>query len=217
MEKLNTRTLLADQGNIRIGGEFQATVAAVTNRSGREEALEELVWRPDSGLEDDKVDQFIISRIKHKFNKVTQHHLSIPHRFTVTCHELVYTRPSPGTPWRAGRPAPLRPRPCPAPCWRANMLDIQEYDMKKACTDLMVTFIDIKYGASAKKKLSSMIGESHHNPCKHVPHPRTSAGRKSSLSNVEGRGGDLASKDGRWLDQGKTAFHSLLHNMYYTA
>ena len=124
MEKLNTRTLLADQGNIRIGGEFQATVAAVTNRSGREEALEELVWRPDSGLEDDKVDQFIISRIKHKFNKVTQHHLSIPHRFTVTCHELVYTRPSPGTPWRAGRPAPPAPLPLPhagePTCWTSR-------------------------------------------------------------------------------------------------
>jgi metastasis-associated protein MTA len=54
------KTLLADRGNIRIGGEFQAAVPAVTNKSGREEALEELVWRPDSGLEDDKVDQFII-------------------------------------------------------------------------------------------------------------------------------------------------------------
>ena len=32
------------------GGEFQTAVPAVTNRSRREEALEELVWWPDSGL-----------------------------------------------------------------------------------------------------------------------------------------------------------------------
>ena len=42
------KTLLADWGNIRISGEFQDVVPAVTNWSGREEALEELVWRPDS-------------------------------------------------------------------------------------------------------------------------------------------------------------------------
>jgi hypothetical protein len=50
------KTLLADWGKIRIGGEFQAAVPAVTNKSRLEEALKELVWRPDSGLEDDKVD-----------------------------------------------------------------------------------------------------------------------------------------------------------------
>jgi hypothetical protein len=74
--------LLADLG-IRICGEFQAAVPAVTNRSGREEALEELVWRPDSGLED-YVDQFIIPRLKHKFNKlllINHNHLGILHRF----------------------------------------------------------------------------------------------------------------------------------------
>ena len=41
------------------------------------------MWRPDSGLEDD-VDQFIIPRLKHKFNKlllINHHHLGILHRF----------------------------------------------------------------------------------------------------------------------------------------
>ena len=85
----NRTMLLADWDNIRICGEFQAVVPAVTNRFGREEALEELVWRLDSGLEDDKVDEFIISRLKHKLNKVllvTQHHLGFLHRFPVTFH-----------------------------------------------------------------------------------------------------------------------------------
>lgn len=53
------KTLLADRGNIRIGGEFQAQVPQVS-REGRQEELEELVWSPTSKLEDDKVDQFIL-------------------------------------------------------------------------------------------------------------------------------------------------------------
>ena len=54
------KTLLADRGNIRIGGEFQALVPPVTRQSGREEELEEVLWRPDNRLEEEKVDQFII-------------------------------------------------------------------------------------------------------------------------------------------------------------
>ena len=73
--------------------------------------------------------------------------------------------------------------------------------------------------ASAKKKLVSRI-TMHVNTFLTLG---TSPGRKSSLSSAMTsiwRGGgatDLASKDGRWLDQGRTAFRSLLHNMYYTA
>lgn len=56
------KTLLADRGNIRIGGEYQATVPPVSRTEDtRDEAeLEELLWKPDSELEDDKIDQFII-------------------------------------------------------------------------------------------------------------------------------------------------------------
>ena len=152
---LHQKSLLADRGNI--SREFQAAVPAVTNRSGREEALEELVWRPDSGLEEDQVDQFIISRVKHKFDKVllvTEHHLGIRTGFQSPAMNLCTPDHPQGLPGGQGAPPRPRPWPHPAPRWRANMLDIQEDDMKKACTDLMVTFIDIKYGASAKEFLS---------------------------------------------------------------
>merc|ERR1719209_2459116 len=53
------KTLLADRGNIRIGGEYQASCPAVT-REPRAEDPEELVWRDSAQLDDAKVDQFII-------------------------------------------------------------------------------------------------------------------------------------------------------------
>jgi len=53
------KTLLADRGNIRIGGEYQAACPAVC-REPRAEDPEELVWRDSAQLDDAKVDQFII-------------------------------------------------------------------------------------------------------------------------------------------------------------
>jgi len=57
------KTLLADRGNIRIGGEYQASIPqcqGVESPARNEEDLEEMVWRPDNSLEEDKVDQFVI-------------------------------------------------------------------------------------------------------------------------------------------------------------
>jgi len=58
------KTLLADRGNIRIGSEFQAQVPTVlSGRTGdiRDSSeLEELLWRPDNGVVEEKIDQFII-------------------------------------------------------------------------------------------------------------------------------------------------------------
>merc|ERR1719431_313178 len=48
------KTLQADRGNIRIGGEFQALVPAVDRE------LEELVWSPNNDLDGEKIDQFVI-------------------------------------------------------------------------------------------------------------------------------------------------------------
>merc|ERR1719278_1310710 len=53
------KTLLADRGNIRIGSEYQAALPALV-KEGREETLEELQWQPNNGLEEDKIDQFVI-------------------------------------------------------------------------------------------------------------------------------------------------------------
>lgn len=60
------KTLLADRGSIRIGSEYQAAIVPKQkerdHESGGDEerALEELLWRPDSGLSDEQIDQFII-------------------------------------------------------------------------------------------------------------------------------------------------------------
>jgi len=57
------KTLLADRGNIRIGSEYQAVVPQLTGAGGQdrnEEQLEEIQWRSDNNLQDEKVDQFII-------------------------------------------------------------------------------------------------------------------------------------------------------------
>ena len=53
------KTLLADRGNIRIGSEYQAALPALV-KEGRDETLEELQWQPNNGLEEDKIDQFVI-------------------------------------------------------------------------------------------------------------------------------------------------------------
>merc|ERR1719431_1629843 len=56
------KTLLADRGNIRIGGEYQASCPHICRgEDTRDETeLETLLWKPSSGLDDDKIDQFII-------------------------------------------------------------------------------------------------------------------------------------------------------------
>jgi len=56
------KTLLADRGNIRIGSEYQAMVPPICRgEDNRDETeLETLLWKPSSGLDDDKIDQFII-------------------------------------------------------------------------------------------------------------------------------------------------------------
>ena len=58
----NQKTLLADRGDIRIGSGYQATpLPPVTNETALNSSdLEELIWSPDSGLEDKQIDQFII-------------------------------------------------------------------------------------------------------------------------------------------------------------
>merc|ERR1719318_707050 len=53
------KTLLADRGNIRIGSEYQVALPALV-KEGRDETLEELQWQPNNGLEEDKIDQFVI-------------------------------------------------------------------------------------------------------------------------------------------------------------
>merc|ERR1719318_466518 len=53
------KTLLADRGNIRIGSEYQAALPALV-KEGRDETLEELQWQPDNGLDEEKINQFII-------------------------------------------------------------------------------------------------------------------------------------------------------------
>ena len=56
------KTLQADRGNIRIGGEFQAVVPPVNKEEPVRDSgdLEELQWRPDNQLEEEKIEQFII-------------------------------------------------------------------------------------------------------------------------------------------------------------
>ena len=52
------KTLLADRGNIRIGSEYQAVVPQLTGAGGQdrnEEQLEEIQWRSDNNLQDEKV------------------------------------------------------------------------------------------------------------------------------------------------------------------
>jgi len=58
----NQKTLLADRGDIRIGSGYQATPLPPVNHANslNSEDLEELIWSPESGLEDHQVDQFII-------------------------------------------------------------------------------------------------------------------------------------------------------------
>ena len=90
----------------------------------------------------------------------------------------------------------------------------------KAWTYLMVNFTVIKCGASAKEEFIHAMdhGESYHTAScsfqssKHIPNPRhlprpdiypVLCCSDQKDGNVEGRGGDLASKDGRWLDNGR--------------
>jgi len=56
------KTLLADRGNIRIGTEFQAVIPPMNVREPIRDSgdLEELLWQPDNGLEEEKINQFII-------------------------------------------------------------------------------------------------------------------------------------------------------------
>merc|ERR1719431_1771625 len=56
------KTLQADRGNIRIGGEFQALVPAVDKEQEVRDSddLEELVWRDSNDLDGEKIDQFVI-------------------------------------------------------------------------------------------------------------------------------------------------------------
>jgi len=62
------KTLTADKSNIRIGTEFQAVVPqcgpkpskAALEQERKSEELEELLWRPNGSLEEEKVDQFIV-------------------------------------------------------------------------------------------------------------------------------------------------------------
>ena len=56
------KTLQADRGNIRIGGEFQAIVPKVDKEQEvrDSEDLEDLVWSPDNDLDGEKIDQFVI-------------------------------------------------------------------------------------------------------------------------------------------------------------
>lgn len=56
------KTLLADRGNIRIGNEFQAAIPAYNPKEAMRDStdLEELLWQPDNGLDDEKINQFII-------------------------------------------------------------------------------------------------------------------------------------------------------------
>ena len=56
------KTLQADRGNIRIGGEFQAIVPKVDKEQEVRDSgdLEDLVWSPDNDLDGEKIDQFVI-------------------------------------------------------------------------------------------------------------------------------------------------------------
>ena len=56
------KTLQADRGNIRIGGEFQAVVPQVDKEQEvrDSEELEELVWNPENDIDKEKIDQFVI-------------------------------------------------------------------------------------------------------------------------------------------------------------
>jgi len=56
------KTLQADRGNIRIGGEFQALVPAVDKEQEVRDSgeLEDLVWSPSNDLDGEKIDQFVI-------------------------------------------------------------------------------------------------------------------------------------------------------------
>ena len=56
------KTLQADRGNIRIGGEFQAVVPAVDKEQEVRDSgeLEDLVWSPNNDLDGEKIDQFVI-------------------------------------------------------------------------------------------------------------------------------------------------------------
>ena len=52
------KTLLADRGNIRIGSEYQAVVPQLAGAGGQdrnEEQLEEIQWKSDNNLQDEKV------------------------------------------------------------------------------------------------------------------------------------------------------------------
>jgi len=56
------KTLLADRGNIRIGNEFQAVIPQMNRKDAIRDSgeLEELLWQPDTGLDEEKINQFII-------------------------------------------------------------------------------------------------------------------------------------------------------------
>ncbi|PAA84932.1 hypothetical protein BOX15_Mlig010254g1 [Macrostomum lignano] len=59
------KTLLADRGEIRVGGRYQAEVQpllAQGESDGREDSasLEELVWRPDNGLQSSDIDRYLL-------------------------------------------------------------------------------------------------------------------------------------------------------------
>merc|ERR1719435_403176 len=53
------KTLLADRGNIRIGGEYQAVIPTLNTKEVMRDSddLEELLWQPDNGLDEEKINQ----------------------------------------------------------------------------------------------------------------------------------------------------------------
>ena len=66
------KTLLADKGEIRVGGKYQADMSVATLRPAgepdprRSEELETLVWTPTHNLPDRQIDQFmVIARSVH--------------------------------------------------------------------------------------------------------------------------------------------------------
>ena len=60
------KTLLADKGEIRVGGKYQADMSVATLRPAgepdprRSEELETLVWTPNHELPDRQIDQFMV-------------------------------------------------------------------------------------------------------------------------------------------------------------
>ena len=60
------KTLLADKGEIRVGGKYQADMSVASLRPAgepdprRSEDLETLVWTPHHSLPDRQIDQFMV-------------------------------------------------------------------------------------------------------------------------------------------------------------